>query len=76
MKPVNFYEVTYSDGKESIWGGVWADDAIKWFRRCVDARIFVSVWDEEDFEEPKLITGKIEITSPVLSAILNEKERR
>jgi hypothetical protein len=35
----------------------------------------VSVWNEEDIEEPVLVTDKIEVSALVLSAISSEKER-
>jgi hypothetical protein len=74
MKAVNFYEVMDRKG-DIAWGGASASEAITWFRRGLDSSIFVSVWDEEDIEEPVLVTDKIEVSSLVLSAISNEKER-
>lgn len=68
MKPVNFYEVQDRKG-EVEWGGASASEAVAWFRRGLDRSIYVSVWDEEDIEEPRLITDKIEVTSLVLASI-------
>ncbi len=75
MKLVNFYEV--QDRKGDIqWGGASSIEAITWFRRGLDSSIFVSVWDEEDIEEPKLVTDKIEITNAVMAALMSEVGRR
>ena len=74
MKLVNFYEVM--DRKGDIQTGTAsASEAIQWFRRSLDASVFVSVWNEEDIEEPVLVTDKIEVTGLVLAAIVSEKER-
>jgi len=74
MKLMKFYEVM--DGKGDIaWGGSSSADAIEWFRRGVNSAIFVSVWNEEDIEEPVLVTDKIEVTTLILATIANEKER-
>ena len=48
---------------------------MEWFRRGLDNSIYVSVWDETDIEEPRLITDKIEVTSLVLATIMNEREK-
>ena len=74
MKAVNFYEVQDHKG-EVEWGGISALQAVEWFRRGLDNSIYVSVWDEEDIEEPRLITDKIEVTSLVLATIMNEREK-
>jgi len=73
MKPVNFYEVQDRKG-DVAWGGASALEAVEWFRRGLDNSIYVSVWDETDIEEPKLITDKIEVTKLVLATIMNERE--
>jgi len=75
MKPVNFYEVQDHKG-EVAWGGASALQAVEWFRRGLDNSIYVSVWDEEDIEEPRLITDKIEVTKLVLATIMDEKDRK
>ena len=75
MKAVNFYEVQDRKG-EVAWGGASATEAVEWFRRGLDNSIYVSVWDEEDIEEPKLITDKIEVTNLVLASFMDEKERK
>ena len=74
MKPVNFYEVA-DRRSDSTWGGASASQAIEWFRRGLDNKLFVSVWNEEDIEEPKLVIDKIDITAIVLATIVNEKEK-
>lgn len=74
MNQVNFYEVMSAKG-DIEWGGVSALTAVEWYRRSLDASIFVSVWDESDPEEPRLVTDKIEVTKLVLAGILDERER-
>ena len=74
MKLTNFYEVMDRKG-DIAWGGASASEAIEWFRRGLDNSIFVSVWNEEDIEEPVLVTDKIEVTNLVLATILDERER-
>jgi hypothetical protein len=73
-KEVAFYEVMDRKGDIS-WGGASASEAVEWFRRGLDNSIFVSVWDEQDIEEPVLVTDKIEVTALVLATITSEKER-
>lgn len=74
MKPVNFYEVMDRKG-DVAWGGASASEAVAWFRRGLDNAIFLSVWDEEDIEEPRLVTDKVEATALVLAAIMSEREK-
>ena len=74
MKPVRFYEVQSKSG-DVEWGGINPMEAIEWFSRGVDKSIYVSVWDEEDIEEPRLITDKIEVSALVLAAIASERGR-
>jgi len=74
MKLTNFYEVMDRKG-DIAWGGASVTDAVEWFRRGLDNSIFVSVWNEEDIEEPVLVTDKIEVTNLVLATILDERER-
>ncbi len=71
MKLTNFYEVENRKG-EIAWGGASAIDAIEWFRRGLDNSIYVSVWNEEDIEEPKLVIDKIDITKIILATIVGE----
>lgn len=71
MKLINFYEVADRKG-EIAWGGASAIDAIEWFRRGLDNSIYVSVWNEEDIEEPKLVIDKIDITKIILATIVGE----
>jgi hypothetical protein len=73
-KEVAFYEVMDRRGDIS-WGGTSTSEAVAWFRRGLDNSIFVSVWNEEDIEEPILVTDKIEVTALVLATITSERER-
>ena len=73
-KEVAFYEVMDRRGDIS-WGGSSPSDAVEWFRRGLDNSIFVSVWNEEDIEEPVLVTDKIEVTALVLATITSERGR-
>lgn len=73
-KEVAFYEVMDRKG-DIAWGGASASEAVEWFRRGLDNSIFVSVWDEQDIEEPVLVTDKIEVTSLVLATITSEREK-
>ena len=74
MKLTNFYEVMDRKG-DIAWGGASTSEAVEWFRRGLDNSIFVSVWDEQDAEEPVLVTDKIEVTSLVLATITSEREK-
>lgn len=74
MKLINFYEVMDRKG-DIAWGGASASEAVEWFRRGLDNSIFVSVWNEEDVEDPKLVTDKIEITAVILATITSEREK-
>ena len=74
MRLVNFYEVMDRKG-DIAWGGVSASDAVAWFRRGLDNSIFVSVWNEEDPEDPRLVTDKVDVTALVLATITSERER-
>jgi len=49
--------------------------AIKWFRDSINCSLFVSVWNEEDIEEPKMVVDKIDISNIVLATILSEREK-
>jgi len=73
MKPINFYEVQDRKGEVET-GTASASEAVAWFRRGLDRSIYVSVWDETDIEEPKLITDKIEVTALVLASIVSGRE--
>jgi hypothetical protein len=73
-KEVAFYEVMDRRGDIS-WGGTSTSEAVAWFRRGLDNSIFVSVWDESDSEDPRLVTDKIEVTALVLATITSERER-
>ena len=71
MKLTNFYEVADRKG-DTAWGGASASEAVEWFRRGLDNSIYVSVWNEEDIEEPKLVIDKIDITKIILATIVGE----
>ena len=73
MKLINFYEVMNYKG-DVEWGGASASEAIKWFRKGFNNSIFVSVWNEEDEEEPVLVTDKIEVTNLLLALLVSERE--
>lgn len=73
-KPGIFYEVF--DNKMNVeYGSASASEAIAWFRRGLDKSITLSVWDEEDPEDFKLITDRVDATSLVLAALSSERER-
>jgi hypothetical protein len=74
MKLTNFYEVADRKG-DTAWGGASESEAVEWFRRGLDNTISVSVWNEEDIEEPKLVIDKIDITALVLATIVSERGR-
>ena len=74
MKLINFYEVMDRKG-DIAWGGASASEAVEWFRRGLDNSIFVSVWIEEDAEDPRLVTDKIDVTALVLATITSEREK-
>ena len=74
MKLTNFYEVMDRKG-DIAWGGASPSEAVEWFRRGLDNSIFVSVWNEEDIEEPVLVTDKIDVTTLVLSTITSGREK-
>ena len=73
MKPVNFYEVQSADGSVE-WGGASALQAVEWLKRGLSSRLYVSVWDEEDIEEPRLLIDKIDVTKLVEATIFIEGE--
>lgn len=74
MKLTNFYEVMDSKG-DVVWGGASASEAVRWFRRSLDSSVFVSVWNEDDPEEPRLVTDKIQVTHLILVTIVSEREK-
>ena len=74
MKLTNFYEVMDRKG-DIAWGGASPSEAVEWFRRGLDNSIFVSVWNEQDIENPALVTDKIEVTALVLATITSERSR-
>lgn len=71
---VNFYEVQSADGAVE-WGGASALQAVEWYRRGISNRIYVSVWDETDIEEPHLLIDKIDVTKLVEATIYSEGEK-
>ena len=73
-KPAIFYEVF--DNKMNVeFGSASASEAIAWFRRGLDRTITLSIWDEEDPEDFKLITDRIDATPLVLAALTSERAR-
>lgn len=74
MKTQAFYEV-FDNKMEVEFGSASAREAIDWFRRGLDRTITLSIWDEQDPEDFKLVTDRIDITKAVLEAIMSEKER-
>jgi hypothetical protein len=46
---------------------------VEWFRRGLDRRVFVSIWNEEDPEEPVLMVDKIEVSTLILATIISER---
>lgn len=72
MKPIRFYEVANNKG-EIEWGGASESEAVTWFRRGLDRSIYVSVWDEENEDDFKLITDKIDVTKLVLATLTEGK---
>jgi hypothetical protein len=74
MKLTNFYEVCDHKG-DAIWGGAASLTAVDWLRRGLDHKLYVSVWNEEDIEEPILVIHKIDVTNLVHAAIMSERER-
>ena len=74
MKPQIFYEVF--DNKMNVeYGSASASEAIAWFRRGLDKTITLSIWDEEDPEDFKLITDRVDATLLVLAALTSERAR-
>lgn len=74
MRNVNFFEIM--DRKGDIQTGTAsASEAVAWFRRGLDNSIFVSVWNEQDPEDPVLVTDKIDVTALVLATITSEREK-
>ena len=68
----NFYEVT-DHRNSALWGGASALQAVEWFRRGLDYKVYVSVWQESE-NDAVLVTDKIEVTALVL-ATLTEARR-
>lgn len=68
MKLVKFYEVCDHKG-DALWGGTSEWEALQWFRKSFNEKIYVSVWNEDDSEEPRLVTDKIDVTKLVLTTL-------
>jgi hypothetical protein len=56
------------------WGGASALQAVEWYKRTLSARVFVSVWDEEDIEEPHLLIDKIDVTKLIEATLYIQGE--
>lgn len=74
MKLTNFYEVTDHTGS-AVWGGNSAMIAIEWYRKGLDYKVYASIWDESDQENPVLVNDKVDVTNLILATILDERER-
>ena len=74
MKLTNFYEVTDHTGN-AVWGGNSAMIAIEWYRKGLGNKVYASIWDESDQENPVLVNDKVEVTNLILATILDERER-
>ena len=74
MKPQAFYEVTDHRG-EVEYGSASPSEAINWWKRGPGKTIYLSIWDEQDTEDFKLITDRIDITPSVSAAIASERGR-
>ena len=73
MKPVTFFEVMGPKG-DVEYGDASPYNAIDWWRRGIGKTIFASVWDEET-EDFKLITDRIDVTPLIQAAIVSQNER-
>lgn len=73
MKLINFYEVRDESG--AIWGGNSALQAVEWYRSGIDYRLFASVWDEQDKDNPRLVTDKIDVTFLIMATIMSEQDK-
>lgn len=73
QRPVRFYEV-HNHKDEVEWGGVSEREAVAWFRRGLDRKIYVSVWDESNELDFRLISEKINVTRLVLATLTADLE--
>lgn len=74
-KPTKFYEVMDARG-DLVWGGAHPIEAVRWFRRGLDNTLFVSVWDEENEDDFRLLNDKIDISALVLATLADEAGRK
>lgn len=72
MKLVRFYEVCDHKG-DALWGGTSELEALKWFRKSFNEQIYVSIWDEGDPEEPRLVVDKIDVTRLILTTLADAR---
>ena len=74
VKRIIFYEV--SDAQNiAIWGGESPQEALKWYRNSPNgSKIYVQEWLTDD-KDARQVSSQIEITSIVLSTIVNCMER-
>lgn len=74
MKHQAFYEVTDHLG-EVEFGDASPQKAIDWWKRGPGRTIYLSIWDEQDPEDFKIVTDRIDITPSVLAALASERGR-
>lgn len=73
MKLQAFYEVT--DYRNEVeYGSASPSEAISWWRRGIGKTVYVSIWDEEDGEDFRLVTDRVDITAAIVAAIASERE--
>lgn len=77
MKPVRFYEIF--DNKLDVEMGTASPlEAVRWYARDpMGKSVFISVWDEENEQDFRLLQDRIEVTELIIAslAIYKEKER-
>lgn len=70
-KQHNFYEV--KDFSGSVWGGESAREAVDFFRRTLNAKLTVSVWEGEG-EDLYQVIEPVDITSAILHTVASMTE--
>ena len=76
VKPVTFYEI--KRGNDTLWGGSSASECVKFWRNSSGAgkSVWVSVWDEGDELDYKLINEPVNVTPLLFATLLDEMERK